>query len=34
MKLHAAIWNLDEFQQNDREKVIEHARTADKLRRI
>ena len=34
MKLHTAMWNLDEFQQNDCEKVIEHARTADKLRRI
>ena len=32
-KLHAAMWNIDEFSKADAENVLRHARLADKARK-
>jgi hypothetical protein len=32
-KLHAAMWNIDEFQRPDAEAVLKLAREADRLRK-
>ena len=32
-KLHAAMWNIDEFQRSDAETILKLAREADRLRK-